>query len=114
MSRLLTLLLLYKNGYSVGKNISIEKQIEKTKDRYYDTLEASDAGWHNEIIKEAAVNGEEDAFSHVYIDVVKSEEVKQLVHKEEIPDELVENEETLKRVFGFFEKEVYDYLATSA
>ena len=48
MSRLLTLLLLYKNGYSVGKYISIEKQIEKTKDRYYDTLEESDTGWHEE------------------------------------------------------------------
>lgn len=48
MSRLLTLLLLYKNGYNVGKYISIEKQIEKTKDRYYDTLEESDAGWHEE------------------------------------------------------------------
>ena len=46
MSRLLTLLLLYKNGYSVGKYISIEKQIEKTKDRYYDVLEMADAGWH--------------------------------------------------------------------
>ena len=48
MSRLLTLLLLYKNGYSVGKYISIEKQIEKTKDRYYNTLEEADAGWHEE------------------------------------------------------------------
>ena len=48
MSRLLTLLLLYKNGYNVGKYISIEKQIEKTKDRYYDTLEEADAGWHEE------------------------------------------------------------------
>lgn len=48
MSRLLTLLLLYKTGYHVGKYISIEKQIEKTKDRYYDTLEKSDAGWHEE------------------------------------------------------------------
>ncbi len=48
MSRLLTLLLLYKNGYSVGKYISIEKQIEKTKDRYYDVLEVSDAEWHEE------------------------------------------------------------------
>lgn len=48
MSRLLTLLLLYKNGYSVGKYISIEKQIEKTKDIYYDTLEEADAGWHEE------------------------------------------------------------------
>ena len=46
MSRLLTLLLLYKNGYVVGKYISIEKEIEKTKDRYYDTLEKSDALWH--------------------------------------------------------------------
>jgi Fic family protein len=46
MSRLLTLLLLYKNGYIVGKYVSIEKQIEKTKDRYYDALEMSDAGWH--------------------------------------------------------------------
>ena len=46
MSRLLTLLLLYKNGYSVGKYISIEKKIEKTKDRYYDALEAADAGWN--------------------------------------------------------------------
>lgn len=46
MSRLLTLLLLYKNGYSVGKYISVEKQIEKTKDRYYDVLEMADAGWH--------------------------------------------------------------------
>ena len=44
----LLLLLLYKNGYSVGKYISIEKQIEKTKDRYYDTLEEADAGWHEE------------------------------------------------------------------
>ena len=42
------MLLLYKNGYSVGKYISIEKQIEKTKDRYYDTLEAADVDWHEE------------------------------------------------------------------
>lgn len=46
MSRLLTLLLLYQNGFNVGKYISIEKQIEKTKDLYYDALQAADAGWH--------------------------------------------------------------------
>ena len=46
MSRLLTLLLLYKSGYSVGKYISLEKWIEQTKDRYYDTLEAASIGWH--------------------------------------------------------------------
>ncbi|MCM1215185.1 MAG: Fic family protein [Lachnospiraceae bacterium] len=48
MSRLLTLLLLYQNGYEVGKYISIEKQIEKTKDAYYDMLTQSDIGWHEE------------------------------------------------------------------
>ena len=48
MSRLLTLLLLYKNGYRVGKYISIEKQIEQTKECYYDTLKEADAGWHEE------------------------------------------------------------------
>ena len=46
MSRLMTLLLLYQNGYLVGKYISVEKQIEKTKDRYYEVLEDSDMGWH--------------------------------------------------------------------
>jgi Fic family protein len=46
MSRLLTILLLDQAGYDVGKYISIEKQIEKTKDRYYDVLEMADAGWH--------------------------------------------------------------------
>nr|MBQ6242940.1 Fic family protein [Lachnospiraceae bacterium] len=48
MSRLLTLLLLYKSGYLVGKYISIEKFIEKSKDAYYDALEAASAGWHEE------------------------------------------------------------------
>ena len=35
MSRLLTLLLLYRAGYIVGKYISIEKLIEDTKEVYY-------------------------------------------------------------------------------
>ncbi|MGL4549230.1 Fic family protein [Eubacterium aggregans] len=48
MSRLLTLLLLYQNGYEVGKYISIEKQIEKTKDVYYAVLQGADLGWHDE------------------------------------------------------------------
>ena len=48
MSRLLTLLLLYQNGYEVGKYISIEKQIEKTKNVYYDVLQGADYGWHEE------------------------------------------------------------------
>lgn len=46
MSRLLTLLLLYKSGYIVEKYISIEKLIEKSKETYYETLQASSYGWH--------------------------------------------------------------------
>ena len=46
MSRLLALLLFNRGGYDVGKYISIEKQIEKTKDRYYEALEAAGVGWH--------------------------------------------------------------------
>ena len=45
MSRLLTLLLLYQNDYIVGKYISLEKLIERTKDNYYDALWASSQGW---------------------------------------------------------------------
>lgn len=47
MSRLLTLLLLYKADYMVGKYISIEKNIEETKESYYDSLEKSSINWHN-------------------------------------------------------------------
>lgn len=46
LSRLLTLLLLYRSGYIVGKYISIEKLIEQTKEIYYESLQLSSAGWH--------------------------------------------------------------------
>lgn len=46
MSRLLTLLLLYREGYIVGKYISIEMLIEKTKATYYETLQNSSVSWH--------------------------------------------------------------------
>ena len=46
MSRLLSLLLFYKAGYIVGKYISMEMLIEKTKETYCETLQASSIGWH--------------------------------------------------------------------
>lgn len=46
MSRLLTLLLLYRSGYLVGKYISIEKLISDTKETYYEALQASSYNWH--------------------------------------------------------------------
>ena len=45
MSRLLTTLLLYRNGFYVGKYISLEAKIAKTKDLYYDALARSQDGW---------------------------------------------------------------------
>lgn len=44
--RLLTLLLLYQAGYDVGRFISLERVIERTKDSYYRTLHAASQGWH--------------------------------------------------------------------
>ncbi len=46
MSRLLTTLLLYRNGFYVGKYISLEAKIAKNKDLYYDALNKSQDGWH--------------------------------------------------------------------
>ncbi len=46
MSRLLSLLLLYKNGYDAGKYVSFEEQINKYKSYYYESLREASDGWH--------------------------------------------------------------------
>lgn len=46
MSRLLTTLLLYRNGFYVGKYISLEAKIAQNKDLYYSALSDSQHGWH--------------------------------------------------------------------
>jgi len=46
MSRLLSLLLMYKSGIDVGKYISFEAEINKYKGSYYDALQRSSKGWH--------------------------------------------------------------------
>lgn len=46
MSRLLTTLLLYRSGYSVGKYISLEAKIAKNKNLYYTALSDAQIGWH--------------------------------------------------------------------
>ncbi len=48
MSRLLTLLLLYRAGYFVGKYISMEKLIADSKETYYEVLRESSDNWHEE------------------------------------------------------------------
>ena len=47
MSRLLTLLLLYQNGFDVGRFISLEKIIEESKETYYEALNKSSMLWHD-------------------------------------------------------------------
>ena len=47
MSRLLSLLLLYKNGFDAGKYVSFEEQINKYKDLYYEALRVSSINWHD-------------------------------------------------------------------
>ena len=45
MSRLLSLLLLYKNSFDAGKYVSFEEQINNYKAYYYDALRQSSKGW---------------------------------------------------------------------
>ena len=45
MSRLLSLLLLYKNGFDAGKYVSFEEQISNYKAYYYEALRQSSIGW---------------------------------------------------------------------
>ena len=47
-SRLLTLLMLYQNGYEVGRYISIERVIENSKDQYYRVLQEASSNWHED------------------------------------------------------------------
>ncbi len=47
MSRLLTTLLLYRNGFYVGKYISLEAKIAKDKELYYNALAQAQIGWYD-------------------------------------------------------------------
>ena len=47
ISRLLSLLLLYKNDFDVGKYISFEEQINQRKGSYYEHLRESSQGWYD-------------------------------------------------------------------
>ena len=46
MSRLISLLLLYKNDFDISKYVSFEEQINQMKDEYYEALRRSSVGWH--------------------------------------------------------------------
>jgi Fic family protein len=46
MSRLLSLLMLYRNGFDAGKYISFEEQVNIRKGNYYEALQQSSISWH--------------------------------------------------------------------
>ena len=46
MARLITLVLLYRAGYEVGRYISLERIIEEQREGYYDSLYRSSQDWH--------------------------------------------------------------------
>jgi Fic family protein len=48
VSRLLWLLQSYRFGYEVGRYVSLERLVEENKERYYETLEESSQGWHEQ------------------------------------------------------------------
>lgn len=47
LSRLLSLLLLYKAGFDIPKYVSFEEKINKEKSSYYEALKLSSYGWHD-------------------------------------------------------------------
>ena len=94
MSRLLTLLLLYRAGFIVGKYISIEMLIEKSEDSYYEALQASSQNWHENgndyfpflkymlgvVVK--AYNEFEDRVEHLrHRKMSKADRIKDLIEK---------------------------------
>jgi Fic family protein len=46
VARLLTLLLLYRCGYEVGRYVSLERIVEANRQGYYEALRQSSMGWH--------------------------------------------------------------------
>jgi Fic family protein len=47
VSRLLTLLLLHRHGFEVGRYVSLDRLVEDEKTRYYEVLRQSSARWHD-------------------------------------------------------------------
>ncbi|NLJ94803.1 MAG: Fic family protein [Clostridiaceae bacterium] len=98
MSRLLTLLLLYKSGYIVGKYVSIEMLIEQTKDTYYEALQSSSADWHEEkndyefftryllgVIQKAYLEFKDRVEHLKYRKLTKAERVESIINKSLVP-----------------------------
>lgn len=89
MSRLLTLLLLYKKGFDIGRFISIENMINENKGEYYRTLQESSANWQDgkntyepfmlymiQILYECYMKLDENVFSQIDKKLSKTERIE--------------------------------------
>lgn len=98
LSRLLTLLLLYKHGFNIGKFISIEKVINYSKMQYYDVLKQSSIGWHEnnndyfpfiiymiQVIYKCYQQLDENVFDQIDKKISKSEMVEEVLMNAYVP-----------------------------
>lgn len=115
MSRLLTLLLLYKKGFDIGRFISIENMINENKGEYYRTLQESSANWQDgkntyepfmlymiQILYECYMKLDENVFSQIDKKLSKTERIEMLllnafvpISKRSIQDQLPDISEQL-------------------
>lgn len=92
MGRLLTLLLMYRSGYDVGKYVSIEREVERTKTTYYEALAASSTGWQD---------GENDYVPFVtYMLGIVTACYKELENRFEVVASPMGNEESVRAFFS--------------
>ena len=103
MSRLLTTLLLYSNGFYVGKYISLEAKIASHKDLYYDALGQSQDRWHE---------GNEDKTSFIkyllgiILAAYKDFEDRLSIVEEKLPAIEMVRKATLKKIGRFTKQDI--------
>ena len=98
MSRLLTLLLLYKSGFDIGRFISIENMINENKGEYYRTLQESSVDWQDnknnyepfiiymiQILYECYIKLDENVFSQIDKKISKSQRIETLLLNAFVP-----------------------------
>lgn len=92
LSRLLTLLILYRSGYIVGKYLSIEMIIENTKETYYEVLYDSSIGWQEE-------NNRYFTFVKYYLEVILRAYKEFSARVELFQDRSLTKQERIRKLF---------------
>ena len=98
MSRLITLLLLYKFGFDIGRFISIENMINENKGEYYRVLQESSKNWQNnendyepfmlymiQILYECYNKLDENVFTQIDKKLTKAERIETLLMNAFVP-----------------------------